>query len=104
MTYFTFLLCGLVMSYYEETCDWIKPNIFLQMVNVCKSHVDQMVFVVVHELEESTVVDVSVRELESMVEGVSVRDPESMNLEADVHMRIHFFLTHQVEPNIQVIS
>jgi len=82
-----------MMSYCEETFDWINPNIFLQMVNVCKPFVNHMVTVVVHELEESTVVDVSVRDL------------ESMNLGPDVHMHIHFFLTHQVEvePYIQGI-
>ena len=66
-----------------------------------------MVTVVVHELEESTVVDVSVREpkTESTVDEVYVRDLESMNLGPDVHMHIHFFLTHQVEvePYIQGI-
>ena len=58
-----------------------------------------MVTVVVHELEESTVVDVSVREpkTESTVDEVYVRDLENMNLGPDVHMHIHFFLTHHVE-------
>ena len=49
VTIFTFLRCGVFMSY-EETCDWAKPSIFLQMVNVCKPFVDDhMIFVLAHE-------------------------------------------------------
>ena len=88
VTYSTFLQCGLAISY-EGSCDWTKPSVFLQMVNVC---IDDMAFDVAHELEEGT------------LEDVSVREPENKNLEADDHTHTHFFLTHQVEPYIQGIS